>query len=112
MSTNYYAKTTADDGDGLHIGQHVGGAEFLFRAHPDLGLSDCEAWRRFLEKPGVHIVAEHGLVEPLEEFWPAVTARPADVGGLHWMRARWQGHREGDQWRDIHGHPFDAREFC
>lgn len=112
MSTNYFAKIPGETGEGLHIGQHAGSAEFLFRAHPDLGLTVCDGWRTYLERPDVTVWSEHGYEVPLDEIWAVWTRRPADVGGPHRMRARWRGHREGTQWRDIHGHPFDARDFC
>lgn len=115
MSTNFYARTsdTAPDDEGLHIGQHAHRAEFLFRAHPDLGLTDCEAWREFLSRPGVRIVAEYGVEYTLDEFWRQATLRPAHVGGPNVMRLRWPGgaHR-GGEWTDQHGHPFAAYEFC
>lgn len=81
MSTNYYAVTpeTPEGDEGLHIGQHVSGVEFLFQAHRDLGLTSVAAWREFLSRPGVRIVAEHGLEETLEEFMADATLRPADT---------------------------------
>ncbi|MGW0200652.1 hypothetical protein [Nonomuraea sp. NPDC003201] len=81
MRTNYYAITpqTPEGDEGLHIGKHVGGREFLFRAHRDLGLVTVETWTAFLSRPGVRIVAEHGRDETIEEFMPEATKRPADA---------------------------------
>ncbi len=94
MSVNYYAITdeTPEGDDGLHIGQYVGGLEFLFRAHSDLGLVTVAAWREFLSRPGVRIVAEHGHEESLEALMAAAVRRPVDVkpGELP-IRERGQG---------------------
>lgn len=110
MSVNYYARTpeTPEAEEGLHIGKHVGGKEFLFRAHPDLGLVTVEAWRTFLSRPGVTIVAEHGLIEPLEEFMAEATLRPADAqsrGERLWPR-------QAASFRAERGVPFADYEFC
>lgn len=119
MGTNYYARTTddvAEGHEGLHIGKYSGGWDFLFQAHPDLGLNDCESWFKHLSQPGVEIYAESGYTIPLDEFWTKATARPADVGGRHHMRSHadaWGWRRDpSNQWTDSHGHPFAAYEFC
>lgn len=122
MSVNYYARTakTPEDEEGLHIGKHSGGWDFLFRAHRDLGLTDCESWKQYLTATGVEIVAESGYTVDFAEFWADALKRPADVGGLHVMRTHdsaWRDHpssfiRPGDEWTDEHGHPFSAAEFC
>lgn len=115
MSTNFYAVTpdTAPGDEGLHIGQHAAGNEFLFRAHPELGLTNCDAWYRYLSQGQIRIIAEYGVEESLTEFWRDATLRPADVGGPNVMRSRWRGsaHRK-DEWTDDHGHPFANYEFC
>lgn len=108
MSTNYYAKHPGDTSEGLHIGKHSGGWEFLFRAHPELGLVSTESWRRFLDHPWVTIVAEYGVETSADEFWE----------GVH----RWHGARrplsEQDvdlgprRWRDDEGNQFLDVEFC
>ncbi len=110
MSCNYYAFTpeTPKYGEGLHIGKHVAGKEFLFRAHRDLGLVTVEAWREFLSRPGVVIRAEHGLEETVEEFMAEATKRPADA------MAAGEGHlwpRQAASFRAERGVPFADFEF-
>ena len=113
MSTNYYAVTpdTPEGEEGLHIGQYVGGLEFLFQAHPDLGLVTVAAWREYLSQPGVKIVAEHGLEEPLDEFMADATKRPVDVAaGGRPIRSRHQGVSFRDY--DARGVAFADYDFC
>ncbi|MBB2749216.1 UNVERIFIED_ORG: hypothetical protein FHR35_009129 [Microbispora rosea subsp. rosea] len=110
MSINYYAVTpdTPQDEEGLHIGKHVGGKEFLFRAHPDLGLVTVAAWTEYLSRPDVKIMAESGYEEPVETFLADATQRPADLGPG-------QGHlwpRQGVSFRAERGVPFADYEFC
>lgn len=122
MSTNYYARTADTIGEGVHIGKRSGGWDFLFRAYPDDGITDCEAWHAYLSRPSVRIVSEHGVEYELAEFWGDAVKRPADVGGQHVMRCHddyWRGHRDpvsaslaDKQWTDKHGHPFANYEFC
>jgi len=114
MSTNYYVRDDehATEPDGLHIGQHAKGNEFLFRAHPDLELTDCDAWRAYLDRPDVVIVAEYGVEVPLDQFWPHATARPAHVGGPNVMRSRQESAPRPNYSRDRHGHPFHDGFFC
>lgn len=104
MGVNYYAATPetpeGEERKGLHIGKHSGGLEFLFHAHSDLGLITVAAWREYLSKPGVRIVAEHGLEEPLDEFMADATKRPADaLPGERRIRSR----SEGVSFRDTDG---------
>ncbi|GGK61688.1 hypothetical protein Sme01_03520 [Sphaerisporangium melleum] len=110
MSVNYYAFTseTPEDEEGLHIGKHVAGKEFLFRAHRDLGLVRVEAWHEFLSKPGVVIRAEHGLEKAVEELMSDATKRPADAA------AAGEGHlwpRRAVSFRAERGVPFADYEF-
>ncbi len=116
MSTNYYARTpdTAANDKGLHIGKRVAGWEFMFRAHPELGLNDCDAWHALLERADVEIVSDYWVVEPLAEFWAMATRRPADEVVPWMMRSQedeW-GRNDDRLWTDAHGHPFSDREFC
>ncbi|WP_101790997.1 hypothetical protein [Nonomuraea indica] len=110
MSVNYYAVTpdTPEGDEGLHIGQHAGGWEFLFRAHPDLGLVSSEAWREYLSRPDVKILAESGYEVPVEEFMADATLRPAEA------RAKGQRMRVRPRpsWADDKGCPFADNEFC
>jgi hypothetical protein len=111
MSTNYYAITpeTSEGDEGLHVGKHVGGKEFLFRAHRDLGLVTVEAWREFLSRPGVKIMAEAGYEEPLDEFMADATKRPADAIAAG-ERRMWE--RKAVSFRAERGVPFYDGEFC
>ncbi|MGW6578877.1 hypothetical protein ACWF76_05630 [Streptomyces globisporus] len=111
MSTNYYAFGPFPGGDadseGLHIGQHVGGWEFLWRAHDNPGVICTDTWRKFLDAPGVTIRTEAGVEVPLEDFWRHATLRPAQAG-LYQMRART---RSIVDWRDQRGCPFSQADF-
>jgi hypothetical protein len=109
MSTNYYAVTpdTPEGDEGLHIGQSVGDrAEFLFRAHPDRGLISSDAWREFLSRPHVKIMAESGYEVNVEKFMADATKRPADMPHSWMMRPRTHF-----SWRDDKGCPFADYEF-
>ncbi|MET8336005.1 hypothetical protein [Streptosporangium canum] len=79
MTFNYYAVTsdTPADHDGLPIGQHAGGWEFLFRAYATRGLTTSEAWIAFLSRPEVTIRADNGDEMPVGEFMAWATTRPA-----------------------------------
>ncbi|MBG0818335.1 hypothetical protein [Planomonospora sp. ID82291] len=109
MSVNYYAITLGTDpaAEGLHIGKHTGGWEFLFRAHPDLGLTTVAAWTAFLTAPGVVIRAEHGCTMSAEEFlaWatrrPATSPEPVRAHARHHISFRAEG-----------GVPFLDHAFC
>jgi hypothetical protein len=63
VSTNYYAfgpiKGHEEDGS-LHIGKKSGGWRFLFRAHPENGLTSVSEWIVYLSHPGVRIESEYG----------------------------------------------------
>ncbi|AXK88556.1 hypothetical protein SAMN05421776_12146 [Nocardia farcinica] len=114
MSVNYYARTaeTPADDEGLHIGQYVGGTEFLFRGHRDLGLTTVQAWRDYLTRDDVTIVAESGYEVDFRDFWPDAVARPAHVDFI--MTPRWPSSElpSDRRWRDVGGHPFFGAEFC
>lgn len=120
MSTNFYAKHPGMDGEGLHIGKKSAGWEFLFRAHPTMGLMSSTAWRQFLGHPWVTIVAEHGVTMTASEFWEDVAApSTAPTPARDPIQARWVGDAMPDhdywaqrQWRDEQGHPFADYEFC
>lgn len=127
MSTNYYAVRTehnaaSPDDESLHIGKQSGGWDFLFQAHPVLGITDCESWREHLAGPGVRIVDEYGTGHTLDEFWPGAVMRPTDCAHPRTMRthaSEWRSATDplalslaGKQWVDRHGHPFADYEFC
>lgn len=110
MSTNFYAVTpdTPEGNEGLHVGKSVGGKEFLFRAHRDLGLVTVAAWTEYLSRPNVKIMAESGYEVPAEEFMADATKRPADLKpgeGHMWLR-------QAVSFRAERGVPFADYEFC
>jgi hypothetical protein len=111
VSTNYYVITpeTPSGDEGLHIGKHVNGREFLFRAHRDLGLVTVAAWDAFLSRPGVRIVAESGREETREEFLVDATKRPADATAAGEGRLQ---PRSAVSFRAERGVPFYEGEFC
>jgi hypothetical protein len=108
MSVNYYAVTpeTPEGDEGIHIGKHSHPYEFLFRAHPDLGLRSAAAWCGFLSRPGVQIHAENGCDETVDEFMPWATTRPRYSEGMRFHPDR------AVSWRDAEGNPFADYEFC
>ena len=113
MSTNYYAVTpeTPEGDEGLHIGKHAGGREFLFRAHRDLGLVTVAAWTEFLSHPDVKVMAESGYEVPVDEFMADATKRPADAIAAG-ERRMWDWERSAVSFRAECGVPFYDGEFC
>ncbi|MFD1546969.1 hypothetical protein [Nonomuraea guangzhouensis] len=113
MSTNYYAVTpdTPDGDEGLHIGKHVGGKEFLFRAHRDIGLVSVAAWREFLSREDVTIESESGYGVAWETFMADATKRPADAITAGEKRM-WDWERKAVSFRAERGVPFCESEFC
>ncbi|MBG0825917.1 hypothetical protein HS048_35170 [Planomonospora sp. ID91781] len=109
MSGNCSATTpgTGPHEEGLHIGKHTGGWEFLFRAHPERGLTTVAAWTELLTAPGVVIRAEHGRTETAEEFLAWATRRPAT--STEPMRAHARQHIS---YRSEGGVPFLDHPFC
>lgn len=130
MGTNYYARPkrawdddiaterpATDAYPAIHLGKHSGGWEFLFRAHPDLGLTTVTDLERFLRHPWVMIEDENGVEYSVDEFLQMATTRstsdqdPISVGD----RPRVDG---GDRdligrcHRDVDGYPFADYEFC
>lgn len=126
MGTNYYARPRCawDDNSAterppvgqtpaIHLGKRSAGWEFLFRAHPDLGLTTVEALRRFLDHPWVIIEAEHGVEYSVDEFLQMATTRSTDfkdpISIGRWSRALGRASRTH---RDAEGYPFADYEFC
>ncbi|MEU1787068.1 hypothetical protein ABZ553_14585 [Streptomyces sparsogenes] len=111
MSTNYFAfgpfPGGEADSEGLHIGQHAGGWEFLWHAHNDHGLTCTDTWLRFLSREGVTIETEYGTVVPLTDFWKHATLRPAEANPHMSSRAT-----AVVDWRDRRGCPFYDGDFC
>lgn len=113
MSTNYYAYGPAIDPEGLHIGQSAAGWRFLFRGHPDLGLTTHAAWQRFLRQPGVRIEDEYGLDIDLDEMDATMTRRRLPDGTPLKPRVTAARTTLPDDWHiDPDGHAFCAKEFC
>lgn len=110
MSTNYYAKwpNQPADEEGLHIGKHSGGCEFLWRAHKDLSIRSTQEWRRFLDHPWVTIVAEYGSEREFGDFWQLATT-PGGKPTQDQAVPEGYGYRT---WRDADGYPFADYEFC
>lgn len=78
MGTNYYVRV-AEDVPPLHVGKKSVGWDFLFRAHPDLGLTTVAAWRDFIAEPGNNtIVTEYDTIVDTDAFFAMATARPGD----------------------------------
>lgn len=117
MSTNYYVTGAGVecvdnlDDPGLHIGKKSGGWDFLFRGHPELGLTTVAAWRVFVTQPGRQVVSEYGTVQTTDEFFVIATSRPADDPTMrpHGGHYRHPGYRYDDEARGV---PFLDREFC
>lgn len=117
MSTNFYAAHRGveySDGIGLHIGKRSAGWDFLFRGHPDLGLTTVAAWREFLASPSRVIIDEYATPHSAEEFFDMARLRPAQRPG---MRAHAdEPHNRDDPAfhvdHDAGGVPFLDTEFC
>jgi hypothetical protein len=112
MGTNFYAKHPGMEGEGLHIGKRSAGWEFLWRAHPELGLMSTVGWHRFLDHPWVTIVAEYGVEVALDEFWVMATNQCTAAGPTRRRPDDDDGPWAGKQWRDRNGFPFANYEFC
>jgi hypothetical protein len=55
---------------GLHIGQRSAGWRFLFRAHPNQGITSVSDWKRVLQ--GKKIATLYGEIYSEDEFWAEV----------------------------------------
>lgn len=104
VSTNFYAVSPSFPEEGLHIGKHSGGWRFLWRAHPDLGLTTGFAWYTHLRRPFVTIVALGVREYSLGEFW-SVASRELNGQGLP-LQAQIGFAHDGD------GFAFCYDEFC
>ncbi|MGW6600485.1 hypothetical protein [Streptomyces sp. NPDC055036] len=112
MSTNYYAHGPFPGGsteeEGLHIGQHAGGWELLWRSHDEPGVICTDTWRNLLTGPGVTIRTEAGIVVPLDDFWSHATLRPVQASPYKALRPRPSA---VIHWRDNRGCPFRNADF-
>lgn len=126
MGTNYYVTgpgteltELTESGPGLHIGKKSFGWDFLFRGHPDLGLTTVAKWREFVSQPGREIISEYHAIEDVDEFFKMATERPADAQR---RGARLRPHADETYFRqdrryyhidrDARGCPFMDGEFC
>jgi hypothetical protein len=112
MSTNYYAfgpfPGGDENGEGLHIGQSASGVRFLFRAHPDQGLTTLADWLSFIDRPDVTIRNEYGRDVTPGEMRETMT-QTADGRGLP-LRERFRFENE-DRYVTSGGHAFYRRDF-
>jgi hypothetical protein len=83
-----------------HLGQRAGGWRFLFRAWPDLGITDTQAWLKQLDD-AEWIKDEYGRKYTRDEFLEAVEAcEQGSQRGLY-----------GRDWYDKEGNAFCEAEF-
>ena len=83
-----------------HLGQRSGGWQFMFRAWPEIGICDTQAWLRQLDD-AQWIKDEYGRDYGRDEFLEAVEAcQMGKPRGLY-----------GNDWRDAEGNTFSASEF-
>ncbi|MFE1451907.1 hypothetical protein [Streptomyces olivaceoviridis] len=113
MTVNYHAFGPFPGGDtngeGLHIGQSAAGLRFLFRAHPDLGLTTLADWLAFIDRPDVTIRNEMGRDVPAHEMKETMT-ETTDGRGLP-LRQRFRFEND-NQYMTSGGHAFYQRDFC
>lgn len=114
MSTNFYAFGPfrgGEPGSGLHVGQSAAGWRFLFRTHPDLGLTTHTAWQTFLRRPGIRIETEYGREVSPDEVDATMTEREGADGTL--LKPRVSARTTlPDGWHlDPDYHAFCEREF-
>lgn len=99
MSTNFYI------GDAVrleqrHLGQRAGGWQFMFRAYPDIGITDTPSWLRQLGD-AAWIRDEYGRRYDIDGFLEAVEAcADGKKRGLY-----------GRDWYDALGNCFCEGEF-
>ena len=112
MSTNYYALGPfpggEPEGEGLHIGQSAAGWRFLFRAHPEQGLTTLADWLAFLGRDGVAIRNEYGREVALEEMQQTMTETTGYRDAPLRPRFRYDTPNE---YVTSGGHAFSRREF-
>lgn len=112
MSTNYYAfgpfPGGSADGEGLHIGQSSAGWRFLFRAHPDLGLTTFADWSALIDRDDVQIRNECGREVTADEMRQTMTETTGYRGAA--LRARFH-YDSPDRYISSGGHAFSRREF-
>ncbi|MFF7335480.1 hypothetical protein [Streptomyces sp. NPDC008150] len=112
MTVNYYAfgpfPGGSPNGEGLHVGQSAAGLRFLFRAHPDLGLTTHAEWLAFITRPDVEIRTEAARDVTAEEMQDTMT-ETTDGRGLP-LRQRFRFENK-DRYITAGGHAFYLRDF-
>lgn len=112
MSTNYYAFGPFPGGDrtgeGLHIGQTAAGWRFLFRAHPEQGLTTLDDWLQFLRRDGVAIRNEYGRDVAVQEMEQTMAETTQADGQPRRPRFR---RDTDDRYVTSGGHAFCRHEF-
>lgn len=112
MSTNFYLRLhdTPVDEDGLHIGLRTSYGRFLFQAHPHLGLSSFEDWKR--KFPDGRIVCEYQETWAPGAFVNMVDVKQANATTLHWWEEPGACTRSDySRYTDPAGYSFDKRNF-
>lgn len=107
MSTNYYLRTDDDVSggeEGVHLGKFVQGEPFHFRAYPDRGVSDYQAWRDLAASGQIY--TEYGTPVTVEYLEDVV-----DDARRQWGRYR-RTMPYRDQFDDVNGNRFTTVEFC
>ncbi|MFD8142499.1 hypothetical protein [Streptomyces sp. NPDC059708] len=112
MSTNYHAFGPFPGGDaagqGLHIGQTAAGWRFLFRAHPEQGLTTLDDWLQLLGREEVCIRNEYGRDVSFGEMRQTMS----EVTTSDSLPLRRRFHRDSeDHYVTSGGHAFSRRDF-
>lgn len=114
MSTNYFAfgpfTGGESDGEGLHIGQTAAGWQFLWRAHPEQGLTSVLDWRPLLEQQATSIRSEYGVELTPDELIEIGTRRAIDGRPLR-LRDPFPDRQRPGYHVDADGHEFCALDF-
>lgn len=109
MSVNFYAFGPGiTDPEGLHIGQAAAGWRFLFRAHPDRGLTTLADWEAFIARGDITIQNEYGRDVASEEMRQTMTETTGFEGAPLRPRFRYDTPSE---YVTSGGHAFSRRDF-
>lgn len=111
MSTNYYAFGPFPGGNtvkGLHIGQAAAGWRFLWRTHPEQGITSLSDWRTLLAE-ATRVEDEYGREFTADEV-VEIGARASTQDRV--LKSRFHGDRLRDgEHLDDDGNAFCAHEF-
>lgn len=83
MGTNYFFRQKRCEhcgagllvGPALHVGKSSVGWQFLFRAHPDLGITSVADWRRRIAEAPDGLFNSYDASVTQEDFWKMVEAK-------------------------------------